>query len=166
VIRKTRIAVKDLGPVGPTTFPGPVNPTGEDVNRTGGGNEVIFPQGTPPGSARRDHDDAQQRLNNSRHHHGPPPISSGDVDVAAAAGAHTYCQRAPCSGHIRGEVSTVPEGDKGCVCANAVFAEPARSGSCSISAGSTAGSMITWSPSVVERRRRAIAGETQRQSLR
>ncbi|HTY48191.1 MAG TPA: RHS repeat-associated core domain-containing protein, partial [Steroidobacteraceae bacterium] len=42
--------VQDLGPVGPTTFPGPVNPTGQDVTRTGGGNEVFFPQGTPPGS--------------------------------------------------------------------------------------------------------------------
>jgi RHS repeat-associated protein len=42
--------VQDLGPIGPTTYPGPANPTGEDVSRTGGGNEVVFPKGTPPGS--------------------------------------------------------------------------------------------------------------------
>jgi RHS repeat-associated protein len=40
----------DLGATGPTTFPGPFNPTGEDVTRDGGGNEVLFPKGTPPGS--------------------------------------------------------------------------------------------------------------------
>jgi hypothetical protein len=42
--------VQNLGPVGPTTFPGVFNPTGQDVTRTGGGNEVKFPNGTPPGS--------------------------------------------------------------------------------------------------------------------
>jgi hypothetical protein len=44
------VPVQNLGPVGPTTFPGPVNPTGDNVTRTGGGNEVLFPKGTPPGS--------------------------------------------------------------------------------------------------------------------
>lgn len=43
--------VVDLGPVGQTSFPpGPGNPTGDTVTRSGGGNEVTFPKGTPPGS--------------------------------------------------------------------------------------------------------------------
>lgn len=42
--------VQNLGPVGPTTFRGQDNPTGENVDRTGGGSEVRFPNGTPPGS--------------------------------------------------------------------------------------------------------------------
>jgi hypothetical protein len=37
-------------PVLPVTFPADFDPTGHDVTRTGGGNEVVFPNGTLPGS--------------------------------------------------------------------------------------------------------------------
>lgn len=40
-----------LGEVAGVTFlPGPDNPTGQPVTRTGGGKQVRFPRGTPPGS--------------------------------------------------------------------------------------------------------------------
>jgi RHS repeat-associated protein len=42
--------VIDNGTHGRVTFPADFNPTGQDVTRTGGGNEVVFPNGTPPGS--------------------------------------------------------------------------------------------------------------------
>jgi len=44
------VPVIDNGPHGPVAFPANANPTGQDVYRSGGGNEVIFPKGTPPGS--------------------------------------------------------------------------------------------------------------------
>jgi RHS repeat-associated protein len=44
------VPVIDVGPVPPLTFPAAFNPTGRNITRTGGGNEVLFPAGTPRGS--------------------------------------------------------------------------------------------------------------------